>query len=452
MVNSANVAWRLAFLGSALFAWLHPSLAPAQTLPSPRPLPDSAAVTEQPPRSLALPDLLRLAVEQNPALRGAEFEIAASQGRAVQAGLYPNPTVSVVGEEIGRRGGIHTLPQISQEIVTNGKRGLSRAVAEREVDQSTLALLRQRYALFTAVRQGYYDVLSLQRRIEVLNELVKLVTQALENAEKLLKAQQIGELDVLPFRVEANRLRADLEASQRELTASRQRLAAVIGVRDLPAAPLSGALEGALPVYEFEPARAFVIESHPEARSARVGVERAQLTVRREEAQVVPNVTLSGGYQRNFNDRENQAMYQVSVPLPLFNRNQGNIMAARAELGRAIQEVSHVLNDLTARLATALGLYNATRQRAERYRNSILPDATRAYELSLGAFKGGQFEYLRVIQAQRTVAEARLEYLRALSEAWRAASEVAGLLLDDPLSPPDGLQPSGAQPGPCPRP
>src|SRR5205823_6932343 len=108
----------------------------------------------------------------------------------------------------------------------------------------------------------------------------------------------------------------------------------------------------------------------------------------------------------------------------------------QAELGRAIQEVTRVQNDLTGRLWTAFGQYAAARQRAERYRTAILPNATRAYRLSQDAFRGGQFEYLRVLQAQRAAAEANLEYIRVLSEAWRAASEIAGLLLGEewPLS------------------
>ena len=155
------------------------------------------------------------------------------------------------------------------------------------------------------------------------------------------------------------------------------------------------------------------------------------LRLRREEAQAIPNLTLSGGYQRNFNDREDQATYGVSIPLPVFNRNQGNIHAAQAELGRAMREVSRVQNDLTSRLATAYGQYAAARERADRYRTSILPSANRTYQLSLDAFKGGQFEYLRVVQAQRAAAETNLEYIRILADAWRSASEIAGLLLEE---------------------
>jgi cobalt-zinc-cadmium efflux system outer membrane protein len=103
-----------------------------------------------------------------------------------------------------------------------------------------------------------------------------------------------------------------------------------------------------------------------------------------------------------------------------------------------MQEVARVQNDLASRLAAAYGQYAAAKQRAERYRTAILPNAQKAYRFSLDAFKGGQFEYLRVLQSQRAVAEANLEYLRSLSEAWRAASEIAGLLLEEnwPCIPP----------------
>jgi cobalt-zinc-cadmium efflux system outer membrane protein len=383
------------------------------------------------PTAVGLDDLIRLAVDRNPALRQAGLDIDAARGRAVQAGLHPNPTVGVVGEEIGKEGGIYTLPMITQEIVTGGKLRLSRAAAERQVDQAFLAQVRQRFALFTAVRQGYFESLSIQRRIEVLEQLIRLADQAYEGAQKLLDAKQIAELDVLPFQVERDRLRGELDAARRESAAARRRLAATVGVPDLPPAPLLGSLEAPLPAYDFEQARAFVLEEHPAIRSARVGVDRARLELRRQEAEPIPNVTVGAGYQRNFNDREDQARYEVGLPLPLFNRNQGNVQAARAELARAVQEVDRVQNDVVRRLAAALGEYDAARERAERYRTSILPNARKAYRLSLEAFRGGQFEYLRVIQAQRAAAEADLEYVRLLGEAWRAAGEISGLLLEE---------------------
>ena len=130
-------------------------------------------------------------------------------------------------------------------------------------------------------------------------------------------------------------------------------------------------------------------------------------------------------------------MIAASLPVPLWNRNQGNVLAAKAQVGEAVSEVGRVQNDLVGRLAGAFAGYTAARQRAEKYKAAILPKAEQSYQLSLKAYQGGQFEYLRVLQAQRAVAEARLEYVRSLGEMWRSASEIAGLMLEDqwPLAP-----------------
>ncbi len=401
---------------------------PAGT-PQPKPFPDGLAQRT----NYTLQDLIELSLAKNPGLQQAGLNIQAAQGKQVQAGLYPNPTLSVTGDELGDRtgpSGIWTA-QVGQEIVLGGKLKLSRAVAQREVDQATLGLRSQRYFLFTTIRQGYFEVLAFQRRTEILDELVKLAQKGLENAEKLQKGAQIAELDVLPFRVESDRLTADFEAAQRELIAARRRLAAAIGQPDLPISTVVGSLEQPFPSYKYEEIHYLVMDVHPDVQSAVVGIDRAELALRRAQVEKIPNVTVGSGYTRQGQNRSSDWLVGVSVPFPVFNRNQGNVMTASAEVGRARYEVSRVQNELAGRLAGAHGQFTAAKQRADRYRTSILPNATKSYELSITAFKGGQFEYLRVIQAQRTVAEARLEYIRALGDAWRAASEIAGLTLED---------------------
>lgn len=381
-----------------------------------------------------LHDLVRFGLEQNPVLRQADFDIQAAQGRAIQARLYPNPTFTVVGDELGDRtgpGGIWTAPQLTQEIVTGGKIKLNRAIAEKEVDQATLALLTQRYTLFTSVRQNFFDVLAFQRRLDMLDHLVSLAKQSLKSTETLFKAKQIAELDLLPFQIELDRLNADKEATQREYVAAWGRLAASIGAPQLPQTRLIGSLEAPLPDYDFEAVRALVLESHPEVRSTQVGIARSQLALRRAEVEAIPNVTVSGAYVRQNQNRSDDWMIQVGVPIPVFNRNQGNIRASQAAVGRAMQETSKVQNELASRLASAYGQYGAAKQRADRFRKSILPASERAFQLSQLAFKGGQFEYLRVVQAQRALVEATLEYNRALADAWKAASEIAGLAMEE---------------------
>ena len=399
------------------------------------------------PAELSLPDLITMTVGRNPRLAQVGWAVETARGRAVQAGLYPNPTLNVTGDELGDRtgpGGIWTAPYFSQEVVTGGKLALSKAAALKEVDQAALRVVAERYRLFTDVRQNYYEVLTLQRRADTLGQLIGLAEKSVENANKLLKAAEGSELDVVQLEVDLERYKADLEATNKSLPAAFRRLAASVGVDDLPDTKVVGDLEAPLPDYDLERLRAYVLGIHPDLRSAQIGVERAQLVLKRAAVEPIPNVTLGTGYVRQNQNKSSDWTITASLPVPLCNRNQGNVFAAKAQIGEAVGEVGRVQNDLVGRLAAAYSTFAAAGKRAEKYKAAILPKAERSYQLSLKAYRGGQFEYLRVLQAQRAVAEARLEYLRSLGEAWRAASEIAGFMLEDqwPALPPPGPPPA----------
>jgi cobalt-zinc-cadmium efflux system outer membrane protein len=378
-------------------------------------------------------DLVQLAVGRNPRLGKATFAIDAAQGKYIQAGLYPNPNLAANWDEIGDRtgpGGILNVPRITQEIVTGRKLSLAQAVAAREVDQSTLALLQERYGVVGSVRAAFYDLYALERRIGVLDELVTLAGDAVKNGQSLLESKQIARLDLVQLEVELARFRSQAEAAKQELPGARKRVAALVGDPRLPIGRAAGPYE-TVPVYDADRTLEAVLAAHPQVRSARVGVERAQAAIRRAEVEPIPNVTFTAGYIKQYENRSNDFALGLSAPIPLWNRNQGNIRAAKAELGMAIQDVTRVENELAERVATALRAYAAAMKLADQYRADILPKAEETYKLSLEAFKGGQFEYLRVIQAQRGVAEARLEYNRALGEAWRTAADLSALLLEE---------------------
>ncbi|MFO0809035.1 MAG: TolC family protein [Gemmataceae bacterium] len=197
-----------------------------------------------------------------------------------------------------------------------------------------------------------------------------------------------------------------------------------------------------LPPYELERVRQCVLANHPDILAARVAVDRGNSWSRGARVEPVPNVTVSGGYVRQNQNRSNDWTLGVSVPVPVWNRNQGNIRAAEAQVGQAVQEVGRVENELAERAATAFREFASARQRAERYRTAIVPKARETFELSQKAYKGGQFEYLRVLEAQRTVGQAELERVRALADAWKAASAISGLTLEQqwpPVSAPEAL-------------
>jgi cobalt-zinc-cadmium efflux system outer membrane protein len=176
-----------------------------------------------PTATVGLPELIDLTVGRNPRLAQVTWAVDVARGRAVQSGLYPNPVINATGDELGDRtgpGGIWTTPMVYQEIVTANKLGLSKAAALKEVDQATLNTISERYRVFTEVRQNFFEVVVLQRRIEVLGELVGLAEKSVENANKLLKAKEVSELDVVQLEVDLERYRADLDATKKTLPAA----------------------------------------------------------------------------------------------------------------------------------------------------------------------------------------------------------------------------------------
>lgn len=392
------------------------------------------------PQTIGLPELIEMTVARNPRLAQVAWAIETARGQAIQAGLYPNPTVNVTGNELGDRTGPSGIWSVytSQEIVTANKLDLSQAAALKQVDQATLNLMSERYRVFTDVRQAFFEAATLQNRSEILTNLVELAQQSTENAEKLLLAKEAAQIDVIQLEVDLERYRAELDATQQALPAAYRKLAASIGVQDLALPKLEADFEMLPPDLELEAVRTYILGVHPDVRSAMLGVERAQILVKRAEVETIPNITVGAGYTRQGQNRSNDGDFGVSLPFPLWNKNQGNIRAAKARVGEAINQVGQVQNDLVTQLATAYGSYTAARKRAERYKTAIIPKSQQTYELAFKAYQGGEFEYLRVLQAQRTVAEARLEYVRSLSEMWRSASAIAGLMLEDqwPPAPP----------------
>ncbi|MGL4553572.1 MAG: TolC family protein, partial [Gemmataceae bacterium] len=265
----------------------------------------------------------------------------------------------------------------------------------------------------------------------ILDELARLADESLSTSERLLKAGENSRLDVLQLEVERERFRAEQEAVRREIPGAFRRLAAAVGVPDLPSRPVAGSLDARLPAYDLDAARAFVAAHHPDVLAARKGVERAQTALERARVEPKPNVTLQVGYTYQGQNRSNDAMVGVSLPLPVWNKNQGNIAAAHAELGEAAQQIGRAEAELTDRLGQEFAAYASARRRAELYRERLVPKARESYELSMKGYRAGQFDYLRVLEAQRALAQADLESVRSLGDAWKAAAELSALLLED---------------------
>jgi cobalt-zinc-cadmium efflux system outer membrane protein len=344
---------------------------------------------------------------------------------------------SFSADELGDRTGQAGIltPRFEQEIVRGDKLRLSQAIVAKEIDQANLAVMAERYAVIGAVRAAYFEVYALQERRIILAEFVRIGT---ETAAKL-KEGNAAPLDLVQVEIEREMKAAELKALEAEIPAAFRRLAAVAGESTMPPVTLLADFTAPLPAYDAESTRVTVLATHPESRSARVAVEKAHASLRRAQAEPKPNLTVATGYTRQSQNQSNDWLLGVSLPLPTWNKNQGAIQSAVADIQMAQQDVCRVENELADRVATTFRTYASSKQKAEWYRDYVIGRCNEALRLTAAAREAGQFNALQVLQAQKAAAEAKLEMNKALGDAWKAAGELSGLLLEEQWPPAPSL-------------
>jgi cobalt-zinc-cadmium efflux system outer membrane protein len=413
----------LAALGAALCAL------PAVAGPG---LPPPAAQ----PQHLTLGSLLALAQQHSPDLAAAAAAADAARGRLVQAGLYPNPVVTPRIDELGNPLGQWGKPGVtlSQEIVTMGKRRLAKAAAADGVDAADWQALTRWRDVGIRVRLAWVDVLVARREVAVNERLVAVAKAAQDAAEKLLAAGRGAPPDVLRARVEKEQANVRSAVARQRLEAARRLLAAAVGLPVMPEGQLDDPLDNPAPDLEWGVAHDTMLARSSELREAEALARQAEWLARRAEAERLPNLTVAARpFYSNLDGEHNvQVLVEVGAPLPLYNRNQGNIRAAQAEAARLRALVHDRELRLTERLATAYQRYQGARQQVEGYRR-IVKDANESLRLIRLAYDRGEarFDFTAVLQAQQVLAQAELTQVQALAEQWRAASEIAGLLHED---------------------
>ena len=441
-VTQTGNAWRLFIAGLGL--WLSsagpatgqeadlPSVTGSNTSGQASADTTASAHAQQP---LSLAKLEELALAHNPALHKAAALVAVAQGTQLQAGLYPNPTIGYDGSEIGDQGRAGQQGGfISQEFVTGGKLRLSRAVATQDVQQAQWLLEAQRYRVLNAVRSRYYEVLVADRTVQVVSQHLHDVTEKfLKGTEARQKEGEGLPRDVFQAKVEVDLTRISLDNAKIRKDAAWKRLTAVLGTPALQPTPLEDALDGPIPDLNPEQTWLRLLTASPELQVAHANVRRAQCALERSRAEPIPNVNVQLAAQYDYASRDAIAGVQVGIPIPVFNRNQGNIRAAQAELVRASAETQRVELALRDRLAAALERYQSARQRVEKYRDIVSNAEATLSQTEILTLKTGTFSYIENVVVQRTLLDARIGAVEALADLWRSVVEITGLLLTNGL-------------------
>lgn len=407
-----------------------------------------------PDAGMSLAELEQLALQRNPTLVQAAAIVGASRGKALQAGLYPNPTIGYDGDQINedRQAGELQGGFVQQVIVTAGKLRLSRAKYNQEAYQAELLALAQQYRVLNGVRMRFYDLLALQRMIELRRDLLANVEELLRTNEEMFNTGQANRAEVLSVKVQVNDARIALLTLENRYPALWQHLTAILASPQLPPMPLTGRLEPEGPPLEWESNLSRLLQESPELQAAQAAVVHDQITVQREKVEPIPNLQLRAGGGYNFVSRTPVAAgLQIGINLPVWNRNQGTIRQAQADLVRSQAEVVRVELSLRQRLADAFNQYRTAWQTAEIYRSGIVPQTTEAYEVQLDMYKKRRIAWPQVVMLQGKMLAAKVQYTQSLLRLREAEVAIRGLLLVDGLTAPPTPESNELEATPQPR-
>jgi len=379
---------------------------------------------------LTLQDFLGMADRNNPTLQQAAAMIRRSEAEAVQASLYPNPSIGYEGDQIrgGSYGGGEQGGFVAQTIVLGGKLGLRRDIYQQQKQSAQIVAEAQRKRVHSEVTQMFYHALSAQQRVLVRGRLLGLASDAAQTARQLANVGQADSPDVLEAEVEQEQAAIDYTVSQREFMQRFKSLAAVAGRPATEIAPLDAALD-APPNMDEARIVDTIVQQGPTVKEAQQQVAIAQARLKAAKREVVPDLQLRAGEQENLEALPEapgrktgaQSFASVGIELPLWNRNQGNQQAASAELEEARLEITRSQLSLRRDAEGLLENYLSAKLEAERYRTALLPRARRAYELYLAKYQNMAQAYPQVIVSQRTLFELEVHYIDALDRMWQNA-------------------------------
>ena len=390
-------------------------------------------VLAQPPvDALSLKQAEQRALAANPELKAFAGEIKQAKARLRQAGLYPNPNLNIESEGIVGSGpetgmdGERTFG-LEQEILLGGKIEKRRRVAAGELESTAWEMRILQQDILKGVRQAFIEVAGAQESVALQRNLVELAGQVYETVRQRADAGKISPVEAIKAEIELKNSRQALQVLERQLAAARKTLAAFWGtseldfekvvtdsIDDLPEIPSIELLEAALrenpDIERFEATEKY--------RKARYELEKAER---------IPNVTIGGGYRQIPETDDNAVDFSISIPLNIFDRNQGNIEAAREGVLQVDDLRASAVNARRRELNAAYENALALNGEIISLREEIIPATQEVFAAKEEGYRSGKFSYLELLDAQRVLFESRQRYNDAIAAYHRTYAEIERL-------------------------
>jgi cobalt-zinc-cadmium efflux system outer membrane protein len=407
--------------------------------------PEPAAQPGPGGKPYTLADLQLLAARYSPALKQAISDVEAARGTMLQARAYPNPTIAYEADPSSSGTGGPTFEGISidQPIKTAGKLKLQEAAARMDYLNAELALRRARSDLSTQVRNAYFGLLVTREALRVNRGVARLTDEVFliqrDLSESLAAYYEAGTL-----RAQAGQARLAYQQSLFAYQAAWRTLVAAVGLRerDMPLAEVAGRIDAFVPLYDYDKVLARVLTTHTDVLSAQNGIEKARYSLKLQ--QITPwfqDMDVQLKVQKDFTTPPGQVVPSVTIgmPLPVWDQNKGNVIAAEAAMVRAREQPHAAELTLTNNVTTAFSSYRQNLQALEDYRRTILPFQVLAYRgvffrrAQVGAVGRTPVAFADLVTAQQALTQSVSTYLGILGTLWTSVVSVADALQTDDL-------------------
>ncbi len=384
-------------------------------------------------------DFEAMALAGNPTLIQAQAQIQAASGAARQAGLYLNPIVGYEGQFDQVGGGRNETWNggfVAQEFVMGGKLRLSQQKWSQRVRIAETNSHAQQHRVFNDVRIQFFRALAAQQVVQIQRELLANGEDNLQTRREMLNLGQTNQSGLLNAEVDLQRDRLNLKQAENEFQHAWRTLVSLVGSPELAPGVLVGSIEAAEQPLDWDSALSQLLSSSPELQAAWQTIEHDRITVERERAEPIPNLLVSlSGIQSPVSDTT-ETVVNVGLPLPIFDRNQGTVEQAQADLSQSHAEARRLELVLRNRLATQFRDYTTSRQRVDDFETTMLPKAKQAYRMLRESYKARRAAWPDVLIAQRRYLSLRAEQISNQLMYRESDVAVRGMLLTGGLTTP----------------
>ncbi|MBI4355525.1 MAG: TolC family protein [Candidatus Omnitrophica bacterium] len=388
--------------------------------------PARSAFAEEP--KLALETAVAEAMRHNPDIAAARARWQSSTAKIPAASALPDPQVGI--EYWGFRQGLNLgdAPErwydVSQEIPFPGKLAVRGKIARHEAEREEALYATVIRLVVTRAKSAYYQWFLANRSLELVQYHVDLLRRITDVAQAKYAANLRPQLDALRGQLESSKLRNLVLQLEQERQAAQAELNRLLGAS--ADAPLGRTVEPTLEPVAFTYAELTELAQakRPEIRAAEHEVIHHQLETTAAKLDYAPDLMVQYS-RRTFENADDDNIVTFKVNVPLWFWKQGSLVKAAKQATRAAQEELRAVQlETSAGIATYLAKVQATRQMAQVYQTSLLPQSQQAVDAALQGYEAGRVEFLDLLDSQRTWIELQIEYYQQLAMYWQYLAEL----------------------------